>query len=256
MHFRPLSPPFQAFLCYSSVGGIRDEHEISGGPNIQRARRELARETITKSLHPHFGFGGTHAVVVWLWTIHARIGEGGGTVSDAGIEGRFCGLLRSRWEQETARHHHQSIRRKAQGNHHRHVSPLSLPDSSLDNGLNSPLLRITHVGVAAVSTAFSESDGSIEIRPIPARGTSATKIKSHRVHAFVPRTSHFDRTNVKSQTDPFRGTSIFAVRPGALLIEERNRILHPLLDIHFRRLYSDVLPHVQHDWLNTGSGIR
>lgn len=49
-------------------------------------------------------------------------------------------------------------------------------------------------------------DGSFHLRPIPARGSSGSKIKStSRRAAFTPRTSAFDRDNLDSQKDPFRG---------------------------------------------------
>ncbi|CDR46911.1 hypothetical protein NBRC10512_003697 [Rhodotorula toruloides] len=66
---------------------------------------------------------------------------------------------------------------------------------------------LTHVGAASVDARFSSTTNSITLRPIPARGGDPKKIKvlrSRRTH-FAPRTSHFDRHNLTSASDPFRG---------------------------------------------------
>lgn len=66
---------------------------------------------------------------------------------------------------------------------------------------------LTHVGASSIDARFSSSTNSITLRPIPARGSDPKKIKvlrSRRTH-FAPRTSHFDRHNLTSASDPFRG---------------------------------------------------
>nr|BBE10603.1 sterol O-acyltransferase [Rhodotorula toruloides] len=66
---------------------------------------------------------------------------------------------------------------------------------------------LTHVGASSVDARFSSSTKSITLRPITARGGDPKKIKvlrSRRTH-FAPRTSHFDRHNQTSASDPFRG---------------------------------------------------
>lgn len=65
----------------------------------------------------------------------------------------------------------------------------------------------THVGTSKVDASLSRADGSVTIRPVAARGTAPSQIKTKRHHRsrFTPRTSHFDRNNSDSAKDQFRG---------------------------------------------------
>ncbi|GAA5833305.1 hypothetical protein JCM5353_008529 [Sporobolomyces roseus] len=66
---------------------------------------------------------------------------------------------------------------------------------------------ITHVGASTVTSFPDRQTGSLVLQPIPAKGRDPKKIKikrSRRTH-FTPRTSHFDRDNISSSQDVFRG---------------------------------------------------
>lgn len=67
--------------------------------------------------------------------------------------------------------------------------------------------RITHVGANTVESVSNPKTGTLVLQPIPARGRDATKIKTRRSRRtlFTPRTSHFDRDNLSSAQDVFRG---------------------------------------------------
>ncbi|KAI5476326.1 hypothetical protein MNV49_007839 [Pseudohyphozyma bogoriensis] len=79
---------------------------------------------------------------------------------------------------------------------------------------------LIHTNAAQVTSRFA-ADGSVSLRPIPARGTSASKIKTKRQHTFKPRISRFDRDNPESAKDPFRGFhTLFWIMVSPLLVEE------------------------------------
>ncbi|GAA6058089.1 hypothetical protein JCM3770_001107 [Rhodotorula araucariae] len=65
--------------------------------------------------------------------------------------------------------------------------------------------RFTHVGAERVDVL--SSTGGITLRPIPAKGGDPRRIRLVRSRRtqFTPRISHFDRHNVSSAQDPFRG---------------------------------------------------
>ncbi|GAA5943472.1 uncharacterized protein JCM15063_006483 [Sporobolomyces koalae] len=66
---------------------------------------------------------------------------------------------------------------------------------------------VTHVGASAIRSHADPTTGTLLLQPIPARDRDASKIKtkrSRRTH-FTPRTSHFDRDNLSSAQDVFRG---------------------------------------------------
>ncbi|GAA5907627.1 uncharacterized protein JCM6883_001838 [Sporobolomyces salmoneus] len=66
---------------------------------------------------------------------------------------------------------------------------------------------ITHVGANKVASVTDPSTGTLLLQPIPARGRDPHKIKTRRSRKtiFTPRTSHFDRDNLSSAQDVFRG---------------------------------------------------
>lgn len=77
-------------------------------------------------------------------------------------------------------------------------------DSVLWGGV--PLSSFTHYNSSAVDAQFSHKDGSVTLRPVPARGLSSSQVKTRRTKsAFEPRVSHFDRNNSDSATNSFRG---------------------------------------------------
>ncbi|GAA5978741.1 hypothetical protein JCM11641_006162 [Rhodosporidiobolus odoratus] len=76
-----------------------------------------------------------------------------------------------------------------------------------EGGGNATTQTFTHVGASAIDAKLSSETGRVELRPIPVKGLSASKIKTLRSRRtkFVPRISHFDRDNTSSAQDPFRG---------------------------------------------------
>lgn len=70
---------------------------------------------------------------------------------------------------------------------------------------HSAASRFVHAGTTGELTAKVGKDGSVTLRPIPARGTNAT-VKTRKARtAFTARTSTFDRTKEDSGSEPFRG---------------------------------------------------
>lgn len=62
----------------------------------------------------------------------------------------------------------------------------------------------THLNSSAVDTEVVQKDGTVLLRPIPARGAGHTRTRRSKA-AFSPKISHFDRNNTDSAQDPFRG---------------------------------------------------
>ncbi|GAA6015089.1 hypothetical protein JCM11491_001656 [Sporobolomyces phaffii] len=66
---------------------------------------------------------------------------------------------------------------------------------------------VTHLGAATVKSHSDPATGALLLEPIPARGRDPKQIKTRRSRRtlFTPRTSHFDRDNLSSAQDVFRG---------------------------------------------------
>ncbi|GAA6027218.1 hypothetical protein JCM8097_002495 [Rhodosporidiobolus ruineniae] len=76
-----------------------------------------------------------------------------------------------------------------------------------EEGKEGTVQTFTAVGADSIDAKYSSQTGQITLRPVPVKGVDAAKIKvlrSKRTH-FTPRVSHFDRHNISSAQDPFRG---------------------------------------------------
>ncbi|GAA5878509.1 hypothetical protein JCM16303_002104 [Sporobolomyces ruberrimus] len=75
------------------------------------------------------------------------------------------------------------------------------------NGGHAVSETITHVGANTLKHLSDPTTGAVLLQPIPARGRDPKKIKvrKSRRTLFTPRTSHFDRDNLSSAQDVFRG---------------------------------------------------
>lgn len=73
-----------------------------------------------------------------------------------------------------------------------------------DGSRGGTATTIQYSNVSSVEiTGDAEKDGTVHLRPVPARKDRKVKVK--RVVQFVPRISHFDRFHPTSQGDTFRG---------------------------------------------------